>query len=357
MSVHKARGYSLNDFLSWDAREELILQPRFQRRAVWSPKAKSNLIDTILRGLPTPIIFIRQQIDPNKRRTVREVVDGQQRLRAVLEFCSPKDPKNGLRLHRAIHPKFGGKTFDELPEEVKEKMLSYEFSVVLLESTKDGEVLDIFARLNSYAQRLTAQELLNAAYYGQFKQAVYSLGHEHLTFWREMGILSDKNIMRMAEAELVSELFVSMLDGIQSKKDSLRKFYAKYDEEFSEKDRLEKEFKAVIDLIAKFFGSKLPDSIFSRRILFYSLFLAVYDLMYGMPGSPVEFNGKAGKISNSLLSGFTDALVELEAEYLSQNRSLADFINATKKATADRKERIIRHKIIYQRLRAKVLAE
>jgi hypothetical protein len=352
MSVHRARGYSLNDFISWDQREELLLMPRFQRRAVWSPKAKSNLIDTVLRGLPTPIIFIRQQIDPHKKKTLREVVDGQQRLRAILEFCSPKDPKNGLRLHRAIHPHYGGKTFDELPDDVKQNMLSYEFSVVLLENTSDGEVLDIFARLNTYAQRLTAQELLNAAYYGQFKQAVYKLSQEQLTFWRNMRILTDKNIMRMAEAELVSELYVSMLDGIQNKKGSLKIFYRNYDEDFPEKDRLEREFKTVIDLIADFFGPKLPHSIFSRRILFYSLFLVIYDLLFGMPKSPV--NGKIEKIPTSIFPDLSDALLGLENEYKAGNRSLHEFIGATKKATADKKERAIRHKIIYQRLITKI---
>ena len=106
MSTHKPRGYSVNDFLSWHERQELVLQPKFQRRDVWSPKAKSHLIDTILRGLPIPIIFIRQDVDPQKRRTIREVVDGQQRLRSVISYSKDEFP-----VLKSQNPTFGGQTF------------------------------------------------------------------------------------------------------------------------------------------------------------------------------------------------------------------------------------------------------
>lgn len=350
MSTHKPRGYSVNDFVSWHQRSELVLQPKFQRRDVWSNKAKSHLLDTILRGLPIPLIFIRQQIDPAKKKTVREVVDGQQRLNAVLEFCDPKDPKDAFKLHRAIHPNYGGKTFADLPSDVQQSFLSYEFSVVLLEGASDGDVLNIFARLNTYAQKLTAQELLNAAYYGQFKQTVYKLGYDHLNFWGDKGILTDRQIIRMAEAELVSELVVAMMDGLQAKKENLKKFYEEFDEEFKQKARIEKEFRDTIDLISQVYGNDLRHSIFSRRIFFYSLFLVFFDLVFGLPKSPV------GKPTVRITPGdflkLRDALNELDIDYKKSKSSLADFITASTKSTADKRERTIRHKEIYQRLRS-----
>jgi hypothetical protein len=59
--------------------------PGFQRRN-WTLKGKSLLIDSILRGMPLPQFFIRETVLPKEKRTVREVVDGQQRLSAVLSF-------------------------------------------------------------------------------------------------------------------------------------------------------------------------------------------------------------------------------------------------------------------------------
>jgi hypothetical protein len=50
MKSYDSRTYSLNDFVEWDKAKQLELNPRFQRRPVWSEKAKSYLLDTILRG-------------------------------------------------------------------------------------------------------------------------------------------------------------------------------------------------------------------------------------------------------------------------------------------------------------------
>jgi hypothetical protein len=73
MKNFDSRTYSVNDFREWHNRKELELQPKFQRRSVWSDKARSYLIDSIVRGKPIPKIFIRQDIDPKTIRTVREV--------------------------------------------------------------------------------------------------------------------------------------------------------------------------------------------------------------------------------------------------------------------------------------------
>ena len=72
--------YTINDFYGWYENKELVLAPKYQRKAVWNSKAESYLIDTILRGLPIPQVFVRQSIDPLLRKTQREVIDGQQRF-------------------------------------------------------------------------------------------------------------------------------------------------------------------------------------------------------------------------------------------------------------------------------------
>jgi hypothetical protein len=50
MKSYDSRTYSINDFVEWDKAGQLELNPRFQRRPVWTDKAKSFLMDTILRG-------------------------------------------------------------------------------------------------------------------------------------------------------------------------------------------------------------------------------------------------------------------------------------------------------------------
>ncbi len=66
MKNFDSRTYSINDFIEWEERKQLEISPKFQRRSVWSPQAKSYLIDTILKDKPLPKIFIRATTDPKQ---------------------------------------------------------------------------------------------------------------------------------------------------------------------------------------------------------------------------------------------------------------------------------------------------
>ena len=59
MQQPTATSYPISDFLEWRAENRIAVATRFQRRGVWSEKAKSYPIDTILRVLPVPPLLIR----------------------------------------------------------------------------------------------------------------------------------------------------------------------------------------------------------------------------------------------------------------------------------------------------------
>jgi hypothetical protein len=173
MKSFDSRAYSINDFVEWDKNKQLELNPSFQRRPVWSYKAKSYLMDTILRGKPIPKIFIRQKINVSTKTSVREVVDGQQRLRSILSYI-----KDGFFVSRQQNAdlKVEGKRPSQLPEDVQAQVLSDEVAVDLLINLPDAEVLDIFGRLNSYAVVLNEQERINAEHFGPFKGIADRIG-------------------------------------------------------------------------------------------------------------------------------------------------------------------------------------
>lgn len=272
------RNYSINDFLNWRRYGELILVPWFQRREVWHVKARSYLIDTILRNLPVPTIIVRESIDPKTGKTIREVVDGQQRLVSVFQFFDGK-----LAIDKAHREDLAGKTFSDLSKEWQERFRHYEFGVNVLQGASNPEVLDIFARINSYTTTLNRQEKLNAKYHGEFKSFVYKMGNRYVTFFMKHKILSNRAVLRMAEAELVSELAIAILDGLQEKKKSIESFYSTYDEDFPMKKEIESKFKKIFSLVEDIWGLELQGTNFRRRALFYSLFLVFCDLEYGLP--------------------------------------------------------------------------
>lgn len=337
LRTFKPRAFSISDLYDWYAQSptQLVLNPKFQRRAVWSPQSKSYLINTVLLGLPLPIFFLRQKTDPQSRKTIREVVDGQQRLRAIFDFID-----NGFPLRNAQNEQYGGKFFSELPPEVQTDFLSYELSVNVLVDLEDREVLDIFARLNSYGVKLNNQELINAKYFGYFKQLAYKLGFDFSTYWEINHLFTNTNILRMKEVEFVSELLVSMLEGVQDLK-SLDKYYAKYDEEFENRKEIEKRFCETMDYIGNLYGGCFANSKFTSSPLFYSLFVLIYHLNYGV--KDFEFNRRPLEKADE--AKVRAALDEIE-EVLNRDERLGSketkFVIACKKSTGNRINKITR---------------
>src|SRR6266480_2216925 len=128
--------YRVSDFLSWQRAKSLVLSPSFQRNPVWKVGAKSFLVDTVVRGLPMPIIFLREQkTDLESLEPKREVVDGQQRLRTLISFIEPrslpdyKEERDAFTVQKNHNAEIAGKKFSELSPELKRRLLDYQFSV------------------------------------------------------------------------------------------------------------------------------------------------------------------------------------------------------------------------------------
>src|SRR5690606_32929975 len=124
--------FTVSQFLDWQRSGVLELQPVFQRRHVWKPAAKSQLLDSVVRGYPVPIVFLRQVQDLKSLKMRMEVVDGQQRIRTLLSYIEPDclpdfDEDRDSFTVRAIHnPALAERTFDQLPNDAKQAILGYE---------------------------------------------------------------------------------------------------------------------------------------------------------------------------------------------------------------------------------------
>lgn len=286
------RNYSVQDFATWDKNNELILAPKFQRRTVWNDKARSFLIDTIIRGKPIPKLYMRQEVNPNTRRIRREIVDGQQRLSTILRYLN-----DGFPILKTHNVEYANMHFSELDDEAKTHILQYELVVDLLENLPDEEIYDIFARLNTYSVALNYQERRNGAYFGEFKTAVYTLSGEFMSFWSGQNIFTESQILRMAEAEMISELLIAMTVGIKARSNKyIDKFYNDHDDEFPnhkfieneipERPVLEERFRETMDMISIIVSDSTPTSKLRTARLIYALFCAIYHLQFGLPEIP-----------------------------------------------------------------------
>ena len=118
-------------------------KPQYQRTEVWTPKKKQLLIDSILRGYDLPKFYLRSSDDQYEH----EIVDGQQRLRAIWEFLNNKYP-----LGEASNniPDFGdlvGKKWSQLSSSERDQIGEFELSIALVEEASDLEIRQLFLRL------------------------------------------------------------------------------------------------------------------------------------------------------------------------------------------------------------------
>ena len=126
--------FTVSQFLDWQRQGTLELNPIFQRRPVWKGPAKSQLIDSVLRGYPIPIVLLRQVQDLSDLSMKLEVVDGQQRLRTLLAYIDPECLKDFVEsvdtvtIRRTHNSEFAGKPFSHLPDKIKQVLLAYELS-------------------------------------------------------------------------------------------------------------------------------------------------------------------------------------------------------------------------------------
>lgn len=340
--------YTPTDFIQWRDSSSLALTPKFQRRSVWKPAARSFFIDSILRQMPVPPIYLRTTQSEDRKRVIREVIDGQQRVSAAIDFIDGE-----YRLSKALRAPWAGKAFDDLAPEEQDRVRTFGFSAEVFHGISDLEVLEVFARLNTYSVQLNAQELRNGKYFGFFKQSAYALAYEYLEFWRRHRIFTEQRIARMLEVEFISELMIAQMDGMQDKKTSIDTFYEKLDDDFPEQTRIEKRLREVLDTIDDSFNGQLSESEFRRTPLLYSLHCAVYHRMFGLPHAKLKTSKRS--LTKADRAALVDAVFTL-SEMVTAARndepypaSYTSFVNACLTQTDNIRPREERFRTIYTR--------
>jgi uncharacterized protein with ParB-like and HNH nuclease domain len=328
MFTFSPRDYNIRELYEWYRRKELVLSPKFQRRSVWEYKAKSYLIDSILRGWPIPRIYIREKTNLDFTAK-KEIVDGQQRLRAIFDFL-----EDGFRISKVHNIDYPDMLYSDLPDVIKADFLKYTISSLLLVDLPDSEILNMFARLNTYSVRLNPQELLNSQYFGYYKQLVYSLSNDYRTFWLDNKILTEKAISRMDDAKFISDILLAIVSGevLSNSMAINERFYRKYDDEFGEYKFIEKNLKLSFDLLNRLYGDSLSETSYKQLPLLYSTILILYHMH-----SPVKFlcnyNIKYEESHNPRLKTALDEIDALISSDNVENPEIVAFILTLKKNT------------------------
>lgn len=173
------------------ARGRIEMSPSYQRKFRWDAVRQSQLIESVLLGIPVPPLFMATNMRPNEA-TTWEVVDGLQRLSTLVHFAgdevarekirenSPSLTANSLRLNgMELLERFNSFEFASLPSDISDSFLDRPLKAIVLNDKSDLQVrYDLFERLNTGGVKLTEQEIREAVFPGPFMDMLIALSGE-----------------------------------------------------------------------------------------------------------------------------------------------------------------------------------
>lgn len=222
---------SISNFYEDHAAGKYNMEPVYQRRSVWSIEKKSFFIDSVLKNLPIPPIFLRVKLNEDTGRTTYEVVDGKQRLMSILDFIANEFPCSSEQDDHIADEALAGKYFGDLSAAsltvYKKQFWTYSIPVEYVDADDDKVIDSIFDRLNRNGEPLNGQELRHSQYYDS---PLLSLCYEltKIEFWSDRLKVTDKQ--RMEDVEFISELALTVIENSEftSTNSVLDELYAKY---------------------------------------------------------------------------------------------------------------------------------
>ena len=160
--------WSISEIYQKIQKDSLYLDPVYQRQKIWKKDKQTAFIESLYMGIIVPPIYVvetssKDVLKPN----TYEVVDGKQRLTAIMEFLNGKLQlvEKSLEYYTDW---FGGRKFEQIREEHEEEtneMLSSVLDIyVITSNSPEFTKYDIFSRLNKGAEKLKVNEIRKAIY-------------------------------------------------------------------------------------------------------------------------------------------------------------------------------------------------
>lgn len=191
----------------------------FQRKQVWRKPQRDRFIESLLLGFPVPGIFLVGE--PNHTYLV---LDGQQRLRTLQEYCN--EDGSGPTLG-SVHQDFSGKTYSDLfPTDRRRLDNSLIHATIVREDapTEDkAGIYQIFERLNTGGTQLNPQEIRVALYGGDLMRLLSDLNRNE--DWRLVYGLAESK--RLKDQELILRSLAMYEDG-ESYRAPMKTFLSNY---------------------------------------------------------------------------------------------------------------------------------
>ena len=269
----KTNSYQLAVFSINNRKNKTDPNPDYQRNPVWQIEKKQLLIDSILRGYDIPKIYLRTLEKGNVFD--HQVVDGQQRLRAIWDFCENQFPLGNESVDFDALPNLDGKFFCDLTKDQQDIILSFNLTIADISDAGEEEIRELFLRLQE-GESLKPPEKRNAMI-GNMRNFVQEISQ--LPIFAKTTQKND----RFQHADYAAHIVAIELAGgpTDVKAADLKRIY-ETNQNFNEAGPEAKKIKKVLNFLDKAFPEVCPDLKikwgFVDLYLLVSRCLDVYDI-------------------------------------------------------------------------------
>ncbi len=303
------RGMSVQEAYRIYRDNRLVVNRIYQRKLVWTLEEKQNLIDSLIRDYPIPLILLADASEDGV--AYFEIIDGMQRLNAIFSFIENEFPVNGkyfdvnefARAKQAadagLFVSINGDENEFLEAGICANILDYQLAVTTFPVENKKQVTEIFGRINSGGRQLSAQEKRQAGIVDEFSMVVRALSSEirgdssreklplsempeisidsarinlgytlkaEDIFWCRQGILWTRSLRDSEDEEMVLDICASIVYGepIARSKELFDKMYDLNDPEYEKvrrefykygPDRLVEEIKVTLSVLREVIDS------------------------------------------------------------------------------------------------------
>ena len=251
-------------------RSELVdivdLEPHFQRRSVWTARAKSKFIESLILGIPIPQILLAERKDEKNKFLV---LDGKQRLSAIKEFFDTSGQHGVFKLQGLDDlTELNGESWLSLKESRPKFTRAIDAAVIrtaVIRGWKRDDVLyEIFHRLNSGSVRLSPMELRMSLIRGPFVREAIKQTAECQNLQRMLGLKNPDK--RMKDVEVAIRHFAFQDFSIEYR-GNLKEFLDGYCRKMNIKFEVDQEIKEIAPLenLISVGLTVFPEGTFSKK--------------------------------------------------------------------------------------------
>ena len=149
----------ITDILNSYTRNEINLQPDYQRQFVWNKTKQKQLIKSLYAGFPLPMFYFAES-----GNNTYEVVDGQQRLTTIFRFLNPKSIDKHIQKKIISNMQINHNGDQIKLNDLRQIIKKRNIYCVYLPETSVNLKYEIFRVLNQGATMLKPQEIRNCLF-------------------------------------------------------------------------------------------------------------------------------------------------------------------------------------------------